>query len=299
MGFSSLLEWMSKEAIKRVRKQAEDRVAAGSQILDRSVNTAQEVTSPVAASLRNAAAALETRADPILDPILSAVSRVAPSIARLPLAVADAIAIVIAGIASVIELAVRFLENRVQPAIGRATTILGQRINPISTGLTVTFASAALLIGSQFLDYRGVAVGAPLYEGQIAADAPAPLTATAVTGDAHFWVMIPIAVVIAIAAFASLRRDNRHLGILICTLGLIVVAITLAIDLPKGLDPVYALPYSDASTRLLGGFWAELFAGVALAVSGGVLMRGDAQKRTGRRARQIQHRPDPMLARSN
>ncbi|MFM8527377.1 MAG: hypothetical protein ACKOBH_04595, partial [bacterium] len=86
--------------------------------------------------------------------------------------------------------------------------------------------------------------------------------------------LIPVAIGAGILAVGILRGGGRNLAIAIAALGLITVAVALVVDLPKALDPVNALPYSDATTRLLGGFWAQLSAGIALVVSGAVLFRG-------------------------
>ncbi len=212
---------------------------------------------------------------PLTDPLRAVLARIAPLVARLVLLVAAVIAWVLSSIASTIEWSQGALTERLAPAAGRGTGLASAAIDPVRTGALSCLVAAGLLVGSQFLDYRGVAVGAPLYQGQIAVDAPAPVTATAVTGSAHLWLLIPVAIGAGVLAIGVLRGGGRNLAIAIAALGLVTVAVALVVDLPKALDPVNALPYSDASTRLLGGFWAQLSAGVALIVSGGVLFRGN------------------------
>lgn len=253
-------------------------------------------TAPVVAVARRGALRSTAIARPVTRPLRWVIGKIAPFVARIPLVVGAIGVAVIAGIATAIEASELALTDRLLPALTRGVAKASRTLTPIRIGTLSCLIAAGLLIGSQFLDYRGVAVGAALYKGQIAVDAPAPITATAVTGDAHFWVMIPIALVAALVSIASLRSGNQRLGILVCTLGLIAAAIALAVDLPKGLDPVNALPYSDASTRLLGGFWAELFAGVALIVSGGVLARGNTAKSSRQAAKRVRHSADLATA---
>lgn len=212
---------------------------------------------------------------PLTRPLRAILARIAPSVARLVLLVAAVIGWVLSSIASTIEWTRGAVSERLIPAAGRGTGLASAAIDPVRTGAFSCLIAAGLLIGSQFLDYRGVAVGAPLYQGQIAVDAPAPVTATAVTGSAHLWLLIPVAIGAGILAVGILRGGGRNLAIAIAALGLITVAVALVVDLPKALDPVNALPYSDATTRLLGGFWAQLSAGIALVVSGVVLFRGN------------------------
>lgn len=213
-------------------------------------------------------------------------SRVAPIVARAAIAPLQLGAALLGYIASAIEWLQRVYRDRLVPALSGTVTLSSQRLTPRLVAAACAVASSGLLIGSQFLEYRGIAVGAPLYKGEIAVDAPAPITATATAGDAHYWVIIPIAVLAALAAVLALNRGNRMLAISVSALGAAAIAVTLAVDLPRGLDPVNALPYSDAAPRLLGGFWAELFAGLALLVSGVMLTRGDAPSRALRRVRQ-------------
>ena len=219
---------------------------------------------------------------PLTRPLRAILARIAPLVARLVLLVAAVIGWVLSSIASTIEWIRGAVIERLIPAAGRGTGLASAAIDPVRTGAFSCLVAAGLLIGSQFLDYRGVAVGAPLYQGQIAVDAPAPVTATAVTGSAHLWLLIPVAIGAGILAVGILRGGGRNLAIAIAALGLITVAVALVVDLPKALDPVNALPYSDATTRLLGGFWAQLSAGIALVVSGAVLFRGNQGGRSRR-----------------
>ncbi len=236
---------------------------------------------------------------PLTRPLSSALARIAPLVTRLVLLVAAAIISVLSSIASAIEWTGSTVTERLVPVAERGTEFASAAIDPVRTGVLTCLVAAGLLIGSQFLDYRGVAVGAPLYQGQIAVDAPAPVTATAVTGSAHLWLLIPVSIGAAVLAVAVLRGGGRNLAIAIAALGLVTVAVALIVDLPKALDPVNALPYSDASTRLLGGFWAELSAGLALIVSGGVLVRGNRGGPSGRAVRSAARAADLAPAGGN
>lgn len=239
------------------------------------------------------------KVSPLTRPLRAVLAKVATLIARLAQVIAAAIVLVLSSIASTIEWTRDAVIERLIPAAGRGTDLASAAIDPVRTGAFSCLIAAGLLIGSQFLDYRGVAVGAPLYEGQIAVDAPAPVTATAVTGSAHLWLLIPVAIGAGFLAVGILRGGSRNLAIAIAALGLITVAVALVIDLPKALDPVNALPYSDATTRLLGGFWAQLSAGIALVASGAVLFRGNQGEPSRRTAKPAARAVDLATAGGN
>lgn len=251
-----------------------------------------ERSAPIRASAERTVAAASSRLQPILQPIASGFGTVAPFVASVPLAIASAGVWVISSIATGLQRTHTVMTLRIGPAVKQGIARSDRALTPIRTGALASLVAGGLLVGSQFLDYRGVAVGAPLYKGQIAVDAPAPVTATAVAGTAHYWVMIPIALVAALAAAGSLRRDDRRPGIALMALGAVVVVVALTVDLPQALDPVHALPYSDASPRLLGGFWAELLAGISLLIAGTVVVRRDRGGDRRRRVKSARERTD-------
>ena len=280
----------SRALIERTRRSSARGISLGSKRLGqaraRLGEYRQEIekrTAPASAAAGRLGRRLAKAASPLTEPLRALLGAIAPFVSWIPVGIGALVALVLGTIASVLERSQHLISHRLMPALTTAVSALSSRLTPTVVASACALVAAGLLIGSQFLDYRGVAVGAPLYEGEIAVDAPAPITATAVTGSAHFWVMIPIALVAALAAVVAARRSSRLLAVAVIALGAIALTIALAVDLPKGLDPVNALPYSDAETRLLGGFWAEFFSALALIVAGAVLARGDSLRRRPKR----------------
>src|SRR5690606_13933912 len=77
---------------------------------------------------------------------------------------------------------------------------------------------------------------------------------------------------IALAVTAVAIGGRWRLARLLTPLGLTAVAISLAVDAPRGLDEQrVALIYEGAEATLLAGFWAQLAAAAALACCGPLL----------------------------
>ena len=73
-------------------------------------------------------------------------------------------------------------------------------------------------------------------------------------------------------AFALAGR--RRLARLLIPLGIAVLAISLIVDAPKGLDEGQAaLAYQGAKASLLGGFWLQIATAVVLVACGFLLPR--------------------------
>jgi hypothetical protein len=162
----------------------------------------------------------------------------------------------------------RFLERELTPARGVAL---------------VALSAAVVLAISQFIDYRGVDIGSDAYAGAgVSKIAPPPQVDQQTAGSAHLWLGIPIALLAAAVTVLAMRR-RAGLARLLMPLGLIVVAITLLVDLPKGLDEGdAATAYDQVHAQLLGGFWAQLSAGVVLIAVSLLLARylkGDSRVR--------------------
>ena len=141
----------------------------------------------------------------------------------------------------------------------------------------VTVAVAALLIGSQFVAYRSVEIGQPGYAGLAGVVTP-PTVAARTPGQAHSYLLIPIAVLAAALAVAALRPSRRGLARLIIVLGLGSIAVILFIDRPAGLNAgVQASRFAGAHAVLENGFlpsWRRR-RGLSLAVCS--TMRGRAE----------------------
>jgi hypothetical protein len=133
--------------------------------------------------------------------------------------------------------------------------------------------TASVLLGvSQFVDYRGVGIGAPQYQG-VEAVAPPPQTERESSGAAHAYVLVPVAL-LAIGALAFALRGRWRLGRVISLLGLVGIVVTLLIDLPRGLDEGSAtLRFEGAEAQLIEGFWVQLACSTVLVAAGLLLGR--------------------------
>ncbi|MGH2961507.1 MAG: hypothetical protein ACRDL3_04840, partial [Solirubrobacterales bacterium] len=169
----------------------------------------------------------------------------------------------------------RLVSRPVRAVVGgtRAAIRAGERAITPRRAVGVVVLCAAILLGvSQFVDYRGVGIGVPLYE-DVEAVAPAPQTDRQTAGSAHSYVLLPVAA-LAIVALAFALRGRWQLGRAVALLGAVGVAITLLIDRPKGLDEgPSALAFEGADAILVEGFWVQLAASVVLVVAGLLLGR--------------------------
>ena len=157
-------------------------------------------------------------------------------------------------------------------ALGQAERAAERTLTPTVAIVAVIVAAAGVLIISEFLDYREVQAGVPAYRNvSDALAAPRVPGSTATTGSAHAYLMIPLALAAIVLTFAALGGRWR-IARLVVLAGLIVIAISLLIDVPKGLDEGNAaVQFEGAEARLLGPFWVQLFAGVVIAACGVLL----------------------------
>ena len=131
--------------------------------------------------------------------------------------------------------------------------------------------SAGFLLVAQFADYRAVEIGQPGYAGLPAAEPPTVGGETA--GEAHSYLLIPVALLAGILAVAVLRNERRRrLGQIVFALGLLSLAVVLLVDLPSGTDVgAEATRFSGARAVLYDPFYVEIAAAVGLMV-GGILL---------------------------
>ena len=121
-------------------------------------------------------------------------------------------------------------------ALSRGALRLAERYaTPERVMVLVTGAAAACLVVSQFTAYRGVEVGQPQYTS-VSSIAPPPQTDRIDAGAAHAYVLVPLAALALGVALLALLTNRWRLGRLVSVIGLAGIAISLAIDLPKGLD---------------------------------------------------------------
>jgi hypothetical protein len=145
-------------------------------------------------------------------------------------------------------------------------------ITPERAICAVIVASAACLLASQFVDYRGVEVGGPGYAGLPEA-ARAPTVGVKTPIDTHSFVLIPVALLAAGLGIAAARTHRRRLGKVVFGLGLLTVAVVLLIDRPEGLDPGSQTAFFAGATAILEeGFYAELASAAGLMIGGLMLV---------------------------
>jgi hypothetical protein len=135
----------------------------------------------------------------------------------------------------------------------------------------VAIATLIALAASQWVDYRSISVGNFAYSGGVETVAPAPAVDVERAGDAHGWLMIPLAVV-GLALLVAALAGRRRAALGLCAVGAAAIAVSLLVDMPKGLDEgSAAVAYEGAEARLLEGFWIQIAAGAALIAIGPLL----------------------------
>jgi len=162
--------------------------------------------------------------------------------------------------------------RRVAALLTRAARRAWREVTLPRAALALVLASAAVLLATQFLDYRAIEIGQPGYAG-LPSIAEPPRIEARTAGEAHAYAMIPVALLAA--AFGALAlRGRRRTGAAVALLGLLALAIALAIDLPAGLDEGTAsIRFAGASATLLTAFYAQLAACCGLMLGGLLLYR--------------------------
>jgi hypothetical protein len=153
----------------------------------------------------------------------------------------------------------------------RAATRVSAALTPQRAICLTIVGSAACLIAAQFVDYRAVEIGQPGYAGLVAASAPTTGVETA--GEAHAYLLIPVALLAAaLAIVAAVNERRRGLGRIVFALGLLSLVVVLLVDLPTGQDVgTAASRFSGAEAVLYDGFYAEIAAAAGLML-GGILL---------------------------
>jgi hypothetical protein len=190
--------------------------------------------------------------------------------------------------------------RRIRPLIVRAWRLLvaaervaQRRVTPKWAVAVVSIAVLIALAASQWVDYREISVGNFAYGGGVENIAPAPDIATDRAGDAHSWAMIPIAA-LGLVLLAATLAGRRRAAWLLAALGVLVIAITLLVDMPKGLDEgTTAIAYEGAKASLLEGFWLQLACGAAIIACGVLLGRYTRPSEARSRARGKKRRTSP------
>lgn len=162
---------------------------------------------------------------------------------------------------------------------------LAVALTPLRAVLVVTAAAALFLGVSQFVDYRGVAVGVQDYAAfsDVEPVAPAPQVDRRPAGEPHSYLLVPVAVV-ALALLVRCARGRWQLGRVVSLLGLGVIAVSVFVDAPAGLDEgSQAIAYASVEAQLVEGFYVQLVCGAVL-VAGGLLVTHYARPARGGRA---------------
>jgi hypothetical protein len=161
----------------------------------------------------------------------------------------------------------RAIRRLVALAVRGATAASGAIAPRRAIGVTIAAAGVCLLV-SQFIDYRGVEIGQPGYAGLPDVARP-PTVAVKTAGEAHAYLLIPVAVAAIFCGLACARRERPRLALAAAALGLAATAVILLVDLPNGLDAgAQTARFAGASAVLEDGFFAEL------AAAGGLVLVG-------------------------
>ena len=231
----------------------------------------------------------------------SALGLIAPYVSKaLMVMVRVPAALIAIGLDLVLD-AAGWVRSNVGPLSAGVGEFALRTVTPVRTLVVVSVGAAVALAASQFIDYRGVAVGAPAYEGEIGAVAPAPFTDLKPSGSAHAYALVPLALIAALLAVATVRgrwRMGRAVGLI----GLAGIVVGIAIDAPQGLDTGSSgVAYLGTDARLIEGFWAQmaasatlLFVGPLLGLSAKRQAAGDRERSTGRSRKR---RPRPSSKR--
>jgi len=164
---------------------------------------------------------------------------------------------------------------------GSLVLALDRMLTPRRALVAVAAAGAAALVVSQFTDFRATEIGREAYD-PILDIARAPRTDVLTPTGAHS-VALLLAAAAAIAGIVGTAVTGRRAyAMAVLLAGAATIAVTLLVDLPKGLDVGEAeISYSEATAVLLSGFWIQLGAGLVLAVGGlGLLVSAGARRRT-------------------
>lgn len=152
--------------------------------------------------------------------------------------------------------------------LGRGLTLLDRVVTPRRALLAAALLGTLLLIASQFTEFRATEIGQPGYQG-IEDVITAPRVDVRTPLDTHSILLLAAAAVAVAGLVGSIRTGRRPFGLALLLAGTLTVVVSLAIDLPAGLDlGDAALGYSGVAAVLLSGFWMQLAAGVVLAWTG-------------------------------
>lgn len=155
--------------------------------------------------------------------------------------------------------------------LGRAVNGLDRVLTPVRAAALICLLGGLALAASQFIDYRATEIGRPEYVGVLDLTS-APRVDVLTPLQTHSVLVLVLAVVGVVGTLTTLITGRRRPAALVALAGLVSVIVSVAVDLPRGLELGEAeIAYADAVAVLLRGFWLQLASGVILAVGGLVL----------------------------
>src|SRR5215218_3243459 len=98
-----------------------------------------------------------------------------------------------------------------------AATAASRILTPGRAAALAVIAAGALLVVSQFIDYRAVEIGQPGYAG-LPGVANAPTVDVRSAGEAHAYLLVPVGLVAMLLGGLALRRESRRLGLVVAAL---------------------------------------------------------------------------------
>jgi hypothetical protein len=248
---------------------------------------------PAGRRLRPVAARVRRLLAPVLRPLGRALVGLWRGVAALlgPIApfVAAGLFALVRGLGGLLDWIVRassWTVGRARAAAVATAAWVRAHVTAARVALALALAACVAIAVSQFVDYRGIEIGGDLYSPDASAVAPAPQLGQEPTGDAHAYVMLPLALAAAVLAWLALRGRPR-LALGVAALGAVGLIVTLAIDLPQALDTGrIGESYEGTEAQLLTGFWLELAGSAALLVAGLALwLFAGGSRRSARRSR--------------
>ena len=96
-----------------------------------------------------------------------------------------------------------------------------RHVTPARAVGAVAVVACVALAASQWVDYHSVSVGVDAYAGDVGAIAPAPEVESEITGNAHAWVMVPLAAA-ALVAIVLAATGRRRVAVLLAPIGVAV-----------------------------------------------------------------------------
>ena len=176
--------------------------------------------------------------------------------------------------AVMVERLIRRALGLISPRLSAAVDWLGRNVTPPRALALVAAAAGLAAIASQFLDYRGVAIGPSEY-AEVAALTSAPMAETYTPWHAHGPLILLAALLGCVAVLIALRPSTPPATARRATVGGLVasgagLAVILGLDLPKA-DEVgeLAAQYAGVEPVLFGAFYVQLSAMVLLLFAAG------------------------------